>query len=174
MERVETWIETYSPEELIASRDGAAFHLYHARVVAGNGGLLGRGLGNGVASKTGLLPERDSDSIFMVVAEEGGFIGAAGIIVLYVMMSALLLLSASGMRDRFARLGVGGVGIYFAAHLLINVSVNVGLLPMTGLTLPLFSTGGSSLLATFLALGLAVGMAAHKESRMDEDAFKSY
>jgi rod shape determining protein RodA len=174
MERVETWIETYSPEELIASRDGAAFHLYHARVVAGNGGLLGRGLGNGVASKTGLLPERDSDSIFMVVAEEGGFIGAAGIIVLYVMMSALLLLSASGMRDRFARLVVGGVGIYFAAHLLINVSVNVGLLPMTGLTLPLFSTGGSSLLATFLALGLAVGMAAHKESRMDEDAFKSY
>jgi len=110
----------------------------------------------------------------MVVAEEGGFMGAAGIIVLYVMMSTLLLLSASGLRDRFARLVVGGVGIYFAAHLLINVSVNVGFLPMTGLTLPLFSTGGSSLLATFLALGLAVGMAAHKESRMDEDAFKSY
>jgi rod shape determining protein RodA len=66
------------------------------------------------------------------------------------------------------------VGLYFAAHLLINVSVNVGLLPMTGLTLPLFSTGGSSLLATFLALGLAVGLAAHKESLLDEDAFKSY
>ncbi|HIF41758.1 MAG TPA: hypothetical protein EYQ74_11745 [Planctomycetes bacterium] len=174
LERVETWIETYSPDELITSRDGAAFHLYHARVVAGNGGLLGRGLGNGVASKTGLLPERDSDSIFMVVAEEGGFVGAAGIVVLYIMMSTLLLLSASGLRDRFARLVVGGVGIYFAAHLLINVSVNVGLLPMTGLTLPLFSTGGSSLLATFLALGLAVGMAAHKESLLDEDAFKSY
>jgi rod shape determining protein RodA len=127
-----------------------------------------------VASKTGLLPERDSDSIFMVVAEEGGFVGAAGIVVLYVMMSTLLLLSASGLRDRFGRLVVGGVGIYFASHLLINVSVNVGLLPMTGLTLPLFSTGGSSLLATFLALGLAVGMAAHKESLLDEDAFKSY
>ena len=174
MERVETWIETYSPNELIASRDGAAFHLYHARVVAGNGGLFGRGLGRGVASETGLLPERDSDSIFMVLAEEGGFVGAAGIVFLYAMMSFLLLLSASGLRDRFARLVVGGVGIYFAAHLVINVSVNIGLLPMTGLTLPLFSTGGSSLLATFLALGLAVGMAAHKESSLDQDAVRSY
>ncbi len=174
LERVETWLETYSPDELIASRDGAAFHLYHARLVAGNGGWMGRGLGRGVASETGLLPERDSDSIFMVVAEEGGFVSAAGIVLLYVLMSVLLISSAAGLRDRFARLVVGGVGIYFAAHLIINVSVNIGLLPMTGLTLPLFSTGGSSLLATFLALGLAVGMAAHKDSSLDQDAFRSF
>ncbi len=174
MERINTWVETYTPDELIASRDGAAFHLYHARVVAGNGGLLGRGLGRGVATETGLLPERDSDSIFMVVAEEGGFVGAVGVMGLYVLMSALFLFSAGGLRDRFARLIVGGVGLYFAAHLFINVSVNVGLLPMTGLTLPLFSTGGSSLLATFLSLGLGVGLAAHKDSSLDQDAFRSY
>ena len=56
---------------------------------------------------------------------------------------------------------MGGVALYFASHVLINASVNLGVLPMTGLTLPLFSTGGSSLLATFMALGIALGIAAH-------------
>lgn len=174
LERVETWIEGFEPADLIAARNGPAFHLYHARVAAGNGGLFGRGLGEGVANETGLLPERESDSVFMVVAEESGFVGAAGVLCLYTLLVVLLMLSASEVRDRFGRLVVGGVALYFAAHVAINVAVNVGLLPMTGLTLPLFSTGGSSLLATFLALGLALGLAAHHEASLDQDAFRSY
>jgi hypothetical protein len=71
--------------------------------------------------------------------------------------------SAASLRDRFSRLAVGGIALYFAAHLFINVSVNLGLLPLTGLTLPLFSTGGSSLLTTFLLLGLGLGLCAHHE-----------
>ncbi len=89
-------------------------------------------------------------------------------------MVVFLMISASGLRDRFARLVVGGVSIYFASHLFINVSVNVGLLPMTGLTLPLLSTGGSSLLATFLALGLALGLGSHHERDLGSDAFRRY
>lgn len=63
--------------------------------------------------------------------------------------------------------------MYFAGHFLINVSVNLGLIPMTGITLPLFSTGGSSLMTTFLALGLAIGLAAHSEPALDKDAFSA-
>lgn len=174
LERVETWVGSYEPEGLLVRRTGGAFHVYHSRVAAGNGGLTGQGLGRGVANETGLLPERESDSIFMVVAEEGGFIGAVGVLALYALLVVLLLFSAAGIRDRFARLVVGGVGLYFAAHLIINVSVNIGLLPMTGLTLPLFSTGGSSLLATFLALGLALGQGANHEAGLDRDAFREY
>ena len=174
LERVDTWLASFEPEDLVRNRNGTAFHLYHARVVAGNGGLLGRGLGEGVANETGLLPERESDSIFMVVAEEAGFVGAVAVILLYGALVVLLMLSAAALRDRFARLVVGGVGLYFASHLIINVSVNLGLLPMTGLTLPLFSTGGSSLLATFLALGIALGTASHRELRLDQDAFRAY
>lgn len=174
LERIDTWVESYTPERLIEAREGAGFHAYHARVSAGNGGVFGRGLGRGVANETGLLPERESDSLFVVIAEEGGFVGASAVILLYALLVALLMLGASGLRDRFARLVVGGVALYFAAHLVINVSVNLGLLPMTGLTLPLISTGGSSLLASFLALGLALGLAAHQELGLDQDAFRSY
>lgn len=174
LERVETWVGSYEAEGLIERKTGAAFHVYHSRVAAGNGGLLGQGVGDGVANETGLLPERESDSIFMVVAEEAGFLGAVGVLLLYGLLVVLLMLSASGIRDRFARLVVGGVALYFAAHLVINVSVNIGLLPMTGLTLPLFSTGGSSLLATFLAIGLALGIGANHETGLDKDAFRSF
>jgi len=85
----------------------------------------------------------------------------------------LILGSAGGIRDRYSRLAAGGIAMYFAAHFMINVSVNLGLIPMTGITLPLFSTGGSSLMTTFLALGLAVGLAAHSEPALDKDAFSA-
>ena len=174
MERVETWVESFDPKELIASRNGPGFHTYHARAFIGNGGLYGRGLGEGVANETGLLPERDCDSIIAVVGEEWGFFGTAAVILGYALMVLGLFVAASRVRDRYARLVVGGVAIYFAAHLVINVSVNVGLLPMTGLTLPLLSTGGSSLLATFLGLGIALGMASHHERNLGSDAFRRY
>ncbi|MEC8510849.1 MAG: FtsW/RodA/SpoVE family cell cycle protein, partial [Planctomycetota bacterium] len=127
-----------------------------------------------IANETGLLPERDCDSIIAVIAEEAGFIGTASLIVLYSLMVALLMIAASRLRDRYGRLVVGGVAIYFGAHLVINVSVNLGLLPMTGLTLPLLSTGGSSQLATFLALGLALGLASHHERSLGGDAFREF
>lgn len=174
MERIETWLDSFSTEELIAARNGPGFHTYHARVAIGNGGFEGRGIGEGVANETGLLPERDCDSIFAVIAEEAGFVGAVAVIALYTLLVVLMMSSASEMRDRFGRLVVGGVAIYFGAHLFINVAVNLGVLPMTGLTLPLLSTGGSSLLATFLALGLAFGLSSHHEASLDRDAFRPF
>jgi rod shape determining protein RodA len=172
-QRIHTWLESYEPEHLIADKNGPAFHTYHARVAIGNGGFFGTGLGQGVANEAAHLPERDCDSIFAVIAEEGGFLGAALLLVAYALLVVLLLLGASQIRERFSRLTVGGIALYFAAHFFVNVGVNLGLVPMTGLTLPLVSTGGSSLLVTFLALGLALGLSAHQEPTLDQDAFRA-
>ena len=173
LQRLETWVQNLQTEKLIEGRNGTAFHTYHARVAIGNGGLLGTGIGEGVANRTGILPERECDSVFAVLAEELGWVFTSGVMTLYVLMIALLLGSAGGIRDRFSRLAVGGIAMYFAGHFMINVGVNLGLIPMTGITLPLFSTGGSSLLTTFLALGLALGLAAHSEPALDKDAFQA-
>ncbi len=172
LQRIDTWLETIQAEELIAGRNGPAFHTYHARVAVGNGGLFGTGVGRGVANGAGHLPERDSDSIFALMAEESGLLGITLLMLAYVAMICAILTRASTIRERFTRLVVGGIGLYFGAHFFINIGVNLGLLPMTGLTLPLFSTGGSSLLVSFTALGLALGLAAQREATLDGDAFR--
>lgn len=172
LKRVDTWLETWEPEALVLQRKRGAFHAYHQRVAVGNGGLRGLGLGQGIANRAGHLPERECDSIFAVVAEEGGLLGASATLALYLLLVLLILVAAGSIRERFARLAVGGIALYFAAHFTINAGVNVGLLPMTGLTLPLISQGGSSMLASFAALGLAVGLAARHEPSLDEDAFR--
>jgi cell division protein FtsW (lipid II flippase) len=171
--RVEVWAAGFDNERLIEGKNGAGFHAYQARVAIGNGGLFGTGLGRGVANEAGHLPERDCDSIFAVLAEEGGFTGALLFVLAYAGLGAGLLAAAARVRERFARLVVGGVALYFLSHFFINTGVNVGLLPMTGLTLPLVSTGGSSLLASLLALGLALGLSARHEPTLDSDAFRA-
>jgi len=173
-ERIETWLSSYSAPSLIEGKDGAAFHAYHARTVIGNGGLMGTGLGEGVANRAGYLPERDSDSVLAVVLEEVGFLGGMALLLVYGLFIGLIFASAAEMRDRFARLVVGGVGLYFASHLFIHCGVNLGLLPMTGLPLPLISTGGTSLLMSLTAIGLALGLSSHYERTLDEDSFKRY
>lgn len=173
LQRINTWMQSYSAPDVIAARSGPAFHSYHARVAIGNGGWMGQGLGDGVANTAAHLPERDCDSIFAVVAEESGFVGTLLILTIYAMLIISILGSASGLRDRFSRLFVAGVGLYFGAHLLIHACVNLGLVPLTGIPLPLFSTGGSSMMATMLAIGLALGLAANREPSLDQDSFRS-
>jgi rod shape determining protein RodA len=170
--RIDTWVSCIEPETLIENRNGAAFHLYMARTFIGNGGLTGKGLGRGVANETGHLPERGSDSIFAVIAEEGGFLGAGALVVGYLVFAALFLVAAGRTRERFSRLVIAGTGLYFAAHFAINAGVNLGLIPMTGLTLPLMSTGGSSLLVSLALLGMALGVSARAEVSLDSDSFR--
>ncbi len=172
LRRIDTWVASQDAGALIEGRNRTGFHVYHARVAIGNGGLTGLGLGEGIANETGYLPERDSDSIFAVIAEEGGLVGAGSLLLLYGLLVVLLLGSAAAIRDRFTRLVVSGIALYFGAHLVIHTAVNLGLLPMTGLPLPLISTGGSSLLTTCLALGLALGLAAQPVVRLEGDSFR--
>lgn len=172
LRRVDTWIATLEPQALIENKNGAAFHAYNARVPIGNGGLRGTGVGQGIANRAGHLPEKESDSIWAVIAEELGLVGSGAVLFAYFLFAMLILRAAGELRDRFSRLVVGGVGLYFASHCLIHVGVNIGLLPMTGLTLPFVSTGGSSILASFGGLGLALGLTARRTLALDEDAFR--
>ena len=173
-ERIDTWLSSYEAEELIENKHGAAFHAYQARTAIGNGHYFGKGLGEGVATRVRSLPELDSDSVLAVILEEAGLVGGGALLLAYALFIALIFVSASEMRDRFARLVVGGIGLYFAAHLFIHCGVNLGLLPMTGLPLPLVSTGGTSLLMSLTAIGLALGLSSHYERTLDEDSFKRY
>lgn len=174
LERITTWTSSYGAPDLIEGRYGPAFHAYQARTAMGNGGWSGTGLGQGVANGARTLPERDSDSVFAVMGEELGFLGSIAVLLLYSLLPFLLMISAAKQRDRFCRLVVGGVALLFASHLVIHVAVNTGLVPMTGLPLPLISAGGSSLLSSLLALGLALGLAAHHGRSLDRDTFRSY
>jgi rod shape determining protein RodA len=169
--RIDIWARCLDNETLIANRNGAAFHPYMARVMIGNGARLGTGFG-GVANQTGHLPEDESDSIFAVIAEEGGFVGATTLVATYLLFCGLLVVSAARTRERFSRLVIAGSGLYFAAHFGINAGVNLGLLPMTGLPMPLISAGGSSLMASLALLGLALGLSARAEPTLDSDSFR--
>jgi rod shape determining protein RodA len=126
-----------------------------AREAIGTGGLLGKGLGAGDRS----LPVRKSDFIFAVVAEESGFAGAACLLALYALLFLIGLEIAAGSYDLFGRLVCVGVSTAVAFQALTNAAMALGLIPVTGMNLPLVSQGGSSLLATSLGMGLVVNVA---------------
>ena len=172
-ERVDTWLETFEADALIADKQGASYQIYQARISIGHGGVLGRGLGHGIANQTGHLPERESDSVFAVVAEEAGLLGATGVLGAYLALIGLILRRAGRVRERFSRLVVGGLALVFTSHVCLHCGVMLGLLPLTGLTLPFLSTGGSALLTACAAVGLALGLGTHHERGLDSDSFRA-
>jgi len=157
-ERIETWWhQDHLSEEEIAD---AGYHLWHAKLAIGSGGMTGFGWGQGPENQLDRLPERHNDFIFPVIAEEFGFLGAVGFLLLYAMLPVVALLRAMRYRDPFTRFVVAGVGIHFAVHLCINVGVSSGAWPTTGLPLPMVSWGGSSMMVSGLALGIALAVGA--------------
>lgn len=131
---------------------GISFHLLQSWNAIGNGGLLGQGLGNSKI-KYFYLPQQYTDFIFAVVCEEGGFIIAVGIILLLMILAARSFRVAILHQDPFKRYLATGLSTYIVGQSLVNMGVVVGLLPTTGIPLPLVSFGGTSVLVTFLALG---------------------
>jgi len=121
------------------------------------GGFLGRGPGEGVI-KT-VLPDAHTDFIFAVVAEEYGILACLGLLLLFAFIVFRLMLRAAQEPDAAIRLGVVGLALLFGLQALINMGVNVGLLPAKGMTLPFISAGGSSMLAISLTLGMALALA---------------
>lgn len=124
-----------------------------ALISVGSGGVFGQGLGYGVQAY-GYLPEASNDSIFAIMAEKFGFIGTTGILVIYGLFFRRLKLIASHTAEPFSRLVVVGVLAWLSTQMIINVGAMVGLLPLKGITLPLISQGGSSIICLMAALGL--------------------
>ena len=123
-------------------------------------GLAGQGWGQGKLSR--LVPERHTDFLFPVVAEEWGFVRASVLILLFLLIAALLASVAGNAGDPYGALIAGGVMTVFAFQGLLHVAISLRLAPITGLTLPLMSYGGSSLVSTLAGLGLAASVAMRK------------
>ncbi|MGQ9752188.1 MAG: FtsW/RodA/SpoVE family cell cycle protein [Thermoanaerobaculaceae bacterium] len=125
-----------------------------AKIAVGSGGFTGKGIGSGTQSQLRFLPAQHTDLIFAVWAEETGFLGSTVVLGLYGLLLARILIAGITARDRLGALVAGCTGGVLAVQVIINVGMALGLTPTVGITLPFFSQGGSSLLASGLALGL--------------------
>lgn len=123
-------------------------------IAVGSGQIWGRGLGWGTQSHLRFLPERHTDFIFASLSEELGFLGGLFLVLAYTLLLGRILKVAKETRDPFASLVCLGVFSMIFVQFLINVGMNLGLVPITGITLPLVSYGGSSLIATLMSLGI--------------------
>jgi rod shape determining protein RodA len=136
---------------------GSGYNAYQSTVAVGSGELFGKGIGYGTQSKLRFLPEYQSDFIFAAFAEEWGFVGVVIVFGLFGVLLVRILRTASLGATNFETLFAVGVFVLFAAHFTLHVGINLGILPVTGTTLPFMSYGGSHLLAEFLALGVLSG-----------------
>lgn len=143
---------------------GGAYQTRQSIIALGSGGFFGKGLGEGSQVRLGFLPEYQSDFIFSAIGEEWGFVGALIIILLWLVIFWRLYIIWSSSDNNFARLFVGGVFVLFLTHVTLNLGTSLGLLPVTGLSLPFVSYGGSNLLSFALALGLVLSIKAHSTS----------
>lgn len=137
---------------------GAGYNAYQSTIAVGSGEILGKGVGYGTQSKLQFLPEYETDFIFAAFAEEWGFVGALVLFILFGVLIARILSNALHGSSNFETLFGLGLAILFMSHILIHVGMNIGLLPVTGTTIPFMSYGGSHLLTEFLGLGILMGM----------------
>ena len=130
------------------------YHVIQSIISVGSGGLFGRGLGHGTQSQLRFLPERHTDFIFASLAEQLGFLGSITLLMVLFFLLKRILIIARLAPDKFSRLLTIGVFAMLFFQISVNIGMNLGILPITGITLPLVSSGGSSLLATMISLGL--------------------
>lgn len=133
---------------------GVGYNVSQAKIAVGSGGLLGQGLGQGSQSTLSFLPVAHTDFIFAGAAEAIGFVGSVFIIVLFVIMTLRVFRVASISKDNFGMYLAAGIGMIFLFQALINIGMNLGIMPVTGIPLPFVSSGGSSMLTCFAAIGI--------------------
>jgi rod shape determining protein RodA len=133
---------------------GSGYHRIQSVIAVGSGGFWGRGLGHGSQSQLKFLPDRYTDFIFASVAEELGFVGLIFVFVFYFLLFARIIKISIAATNNFARLFCVGTAIVFIFHIIVNIGMNLGLLPIAGISLPFISSGGSNLLIGFVAIGI--------------------
>jgi cell division protein FtsW len=136
---------------------GSSYHTQQILIALGSGGIFGQGIGQG-RQKYAYLPEVVTDSIFAVVGEELGFLGALTLIILLMLLTFSCLKVAARAPDRFGQLVCSGIGILIGTQTIVNLGAIVGIFPLTGIPLPLISYGGSSLLVFLVGLGLVLSI----------------
>ncbi len=142
----------------LADIQGSGYNAYQSTIAVGSGQLWGKGVGYGTQSKLQFLPEYETDFIFAAFAEEWGLIGVIMLFSLFGVVIWRLLHHAIRGATNFERLFATGVAILFITHFFVHIGMNIGLLPVTGTTVPFLSYGGSHLLTEFLAVGIVIAM----------------
>lgn len=138
---------------------GRGYNVRQATIAVGSGEILGRGLGKGIQSQHKFLPERQTDFIFAAASEEIGFLGSFSLLALFFVLFARIILIMQKTKDDLGMYIAGGVMFLFFFHVMINIGMNIGLLPVTGIPLPFVSAGGSSLLISMISLGVVQNIA---------------
>jgi rod shape determining protein RodA len=133
---------------------GKGYQVTQAKIAIGSGGLFGKGFKEGTQAKLEYLPAKHTDFIFAVIGEEWGFVGVAVVLALYLFLALQAFLIAKQARDRSGTFLVIALISFFIFHIIINVAMQIGLLPTTGIPLPLISYGGSSTMMFMIAIGL--------------------
>ena len=152
-------LQDYQEERLTAFLDpsddpaDSSYQINQALIAVGSGGKTGRG-DDATQTQEGFLPERHTDFIFAVVGERFGFVGAAFLLSLYALLIWRALRTMTLSKNLYGSLIAGGIAAMLIFHVFINVGMNLGIAPITGIPLPLMSAGGSSVIVTFIALGL--------------------
>lgn len=140
---------------------GSGYNAYQAKIAVGSGELFGKGVGYGTQSKLRFLPQYQTDFIFAAFAEEWGFTGVALLLSVYALLFTRLMQIARATATNFDAFFTLGVLFLFVTHVAIHVSISLGLLPVTGTTIPFMSSGGSHLVLEFSALGIVTSLARH-------------
>jgi rod shape determining protein RodA len=145
----------------LSNIQSTGYNAYQSTVAVGSGQTLGKGIGYGTQSKLQFLPEFQTDFIFASFAEEWGFVGVIILFGLFSIVIVRILVIAIHGYDNFDTLVASGIAIYFISQFVVHAGMNMGLLPITGTTLPFMSYGGSHLLTEYMALGILMGMRQH-------------
>ncbi|MCI5050879.1 MAG: rod shape-determining protein RodA [Candidatus Pacebacteria bacterium] len=149
---------------------GTGYNAYQSTIAVGSGQLLGKGVGYGTQSRLNFLPEYETDFIYAAISEEWGFIGSIIILSLFGIVIIRILVIGYQMNSNFELLYAVGVALYFMSHVLINIGMNIGLMPVTGVTLPFMSYGGSHLLVEWMALGILMAMRRQSRAVYKDDS----
>ncbi|MDQ5911830.1 MAG: rod shape determining protein RodA [Patescibacteria group bacterium] len=152
----------------LADIRGSGYNAYQAMITVGSGEIVGKGIGYGTQSRLKFLPEYETDFIFAAFAEEWGFVGVIILFILYIIIISRIIVWAMRGETNFETLYAMGLAIFFMVHLTINIGMNIGVMPVTGIPVPFMSYGGSHLLTEFIGLGILMGMikysrATHRE-----------
>lgn len=148
---------------------GTGYNAYQSTIAVGSGQLFGKGVGYGTQSRLQFLPEYETDFIFAAFAEEWGFVGSVIVLILYFLIIWRIFRVSMYGSTNFEMLFGVGLAIMLMTHTIINIGMNIGLLPITGTNLPFMSYGGSHLLTTFIGLGILMGMNKDRRSIHKED-----
>ena len=148
----------------LADIRGSGYNAYQSMIAVGSGGLLGKGVGLGSQSRLQFLPEYETDFVFAAFAEEWGFVGVAILFLCYALLIWRILVNALYGVSNFEILFGLGLALLIIAHFLINIGMNLGVLPVTGITLPFMSYGGTHLATLFIGLGILMGMRRYRRA----------